>query len=203
MFHRAIQVLALTASLLGGNAGLGLCQSDPLASWNDGAIKTAIADFVSRVTVEGGTDYVRPADRIAVFDNDGTLWAEQPFYFQFLFTLDRVKSLASQHPEWSNQEPFASVLQADLKSALAEGEHALLEQAGSSVAGLTTDEYQKVVAEWLATAKHPTSGKPFTDMTYQPMVELLPNCAPTASRHSSCQVGASSSCVYLRRRRMA
>jgi phosphoserine phosphatase len=118
-------------------------------------------------------DFVPLAERIAVFDNDGTLWAEQPLYFQFLFAIDRVKALSPQHPEWKDKEPFASLLRGDLKAALAGGEHAMMEILAVTHSNLTTDEFEGVVKNWLATAKHPTTGRPYTQMAYQPMLELL------------------------------
>ena len=145
---------------------------DPLPSWNDTASKQAITAFVTKVTSEG-PDFVPPAERIAVFDNDGTLWAEQPFYFQAFYIFDRIKALAPQHPEWATEEPFASVLRGDLKGALAGGEHGLLAMAAATHAGLTSEEFSAAVNEWLATAKHPVTGKAYTDMVYQPMLELL------------------------------
>jgi phosphoglycolate phosphatase-like HAD superfamily hydrolase len=147
--------------------------ADPLSSWNDTAPKQAIVSFVEKVTKEGSTDFVPPAERIAVFDNDGTLWSEQPMYFQAFFVFDRIKALAPQHPEWKDKEPFASVLKGDVKTALAGGEHALLEMVMATHAGMTTEEFEKSVTDWLATAKHPKTGKPFTEMVYQPMLELL------------------------------
>lgn len=146
---------------------------DPLKSWNDTAAKKSIISFVEKVTQEGSPDFVPPAERIATFDNDGCLWAEQPMYFQAFFIFDRIKALAPQHPEWKEKEPFASVLKGDTKSALAGGEHAILEMAMATHAGMTTDEFETIVSDWLATAKHPTTGRPFTEMVYQPMVELL------------------------------
>ncbi len=146
---------------------------DPLPSWNEGANKQRILGFVRAVTTEGGKDYVAPAQRIAVFDNDGTLWAEQPMYFQFFFALDRVKVLAPQHPEWKDKEPFASLLKGDVKGALAGGEHAILEIVMATHAGMTTDEYAKLVGDWAATARHPTTKRLFTEMVYQPMLEVL------------------------------
>jgi len=147
--------------------------ADPLPSWNDGKAKQSIVEFVAKVTKEGGPDFVPPAERIATFDNDGTLWAEQPMYFQFLFALDRVKSLAPQHPEWKEKEPFASLLKGDVKSALAGGEKALLEIVMATHAGMTTEEFEKIVKDWIATAKHPTTKRLYTEMVYQPMLELL------------------------------
>ena len=145
----------------------------PLPSWNDGAAKKSIVEFVAKVTKEGGPDFVPPAERIAVFDNDGTLWAEQPMYFQFLFALDRVKALAPQHPEWKTKEPFASLLKGDLKGALAGGERAVVEIVMATHAGMTTAEFEQIVKDWIATARHPTTKRPYTEMVYQPMLELL------------------------------
>ena len=150
-------------------------QSDPLPSWNDGPAKATILEFVAKVTKQGSPDFVPPAERIAVFDNDGTLWAEQPMYFQLSFALDRVQTLASQHPEWKDQEPFASLLRHDVHRALAGGEHAMLEIVMATHAGMTTEEFEKIVKDWLATAKHPKTKRPFTEMVYRPMLELLPH----------------------------
>jgi phosphoserine phosphatase len=147
--------------------------ADALPSWNDGKARQAIVDFVKRVTTKGGKDFVPPAERIAVFDNDGTLWAEQPMYFQLAFALDRVKALAPQRPEWKDKEPFASLLKGDLKAALAGGEHAILEIVLATHANMTTEAFEKVVRDWLATARHPKTGRPYNEMIYQPMVELL------------------------------
>lgn len=146
---------------------------DSLPSWHDGAAKSSIFDFVRRVTAPGGKDFVPEAERIAVFDNDGTLWAEQPFYFQLFFALDRVKTLAPKHPEWKEKEPFKSVLAGDLKSVLAGGEHALVELVMATHAGTTTEEFEQVVKDWIATAKHPRFNRPYTECVYQPMLELL------------------------------
>ena len=155
-------------------AGFGTLQAqDPLPSWNDTAPKQAIIAFVEKVTKEGSPDFVPPAERIAVFDNDGTLWAEQPLYFQLLFALDRIKALAPQHPEWKDKEPFASLLKGDVKAALAGGEASLVQIVMATHAGLTTEEFEKSVNDWIATAKHPKTGKLFTEMIYQPMRELL------------------------------
>lgn len=147
--------------------------ADPLPSWNDGKAKESIVAFVEKVTKEGSADFVPANERIATFDNDGCLWAEQPMYFQAFFVFDRIKTLAPQHPEWKTNEPFASVLKGDLKSALAGGEHALLEMAMATHAGMTTEEFEAIVSDWLATAKHPTTKRPYTEMVYQPMLELL------------------------------
>lgn len=147
--------------------------SDPLPSWNDGKAKQSIVAFVKKVTTPGSHDFVPPAERIATFDNDGTLWAEQPMYFQLLFALDRVKALAPQHPEWKEKEPFASLLKGDVNGALAGGEKAIAEIVMVTHAGMTTQEYEKMVKDWMATAKHPRTGRLYTDMVYQPMLELL------------------------------
>ena len=147
--------------------------ADALPSWNDGKAKQSIVDFVAKVTMEGSPDFVPPAERIATFDNDGTLWCEQPMYFQFLFAFDRVKVLAPQHPEWKDKEPFASLLKGDLKGTLAGGEHAMLELVMATHAGMTTEEFEKIVTDWIATARHPTTKRPYTEMVYQPMLELL------------------------------
>jgi phosphoserine phosphatase len=147
--------------------------ADPLPSWNSTSPKKAILTFVKKVTKKGSPDFVPVAERIATFDNDGCLWAEQPMYFQAFFIFDRVKELAPQHPEWNTKEPFASVLKGDVKSALAGGEHALLELAMATHAGMTTEEFEQIVKNWLATAKHPVSRRPYTEMVYQPMLELL------------------------------
>ena len=146
---------------------------DPLASWNQGSAKKAIVDFVANTTKEGSPGFVPYPERIAVFDNDGTLWAEQPMYFQFAFALDRVKALAPQHPEWQTQEPFASLLKGDVKAALAGGERAVVQLMMATHAGTTTAEFEKIVSDWIAAAKHPKTGRPFTEMIYQPMLELL------------------------------
>lgn len=147
--------------------------ADPLPSWNDTASKQAIVGFVEKVTKEGSADFVPAAERIATFDNDGTLWSEQPMYFQAFYVFDKIKEMAPQHPEWTVTEPFASVLKGDMKTALAGGEKALVALVMATHSGMTTDEFEKSVNDWIATAKHPKTGKPFTEMVYQPMLELL------------------------------
>lgn len=147
--------------------------ADPLPSWNDGPTKNAIVEFVHKVTDSGSPDFVPEPERIAVFDNDGTLWAEQPLYFQLLFALDRVKALAAEHPEWKTKEPFASLLKGDVKTALSGGEHAALEIVMATHAGMTTADFEKLVEDWIATARHPTTKRRYTEMVYQPMLELL------------------------------
>ncbi|MGL4402014.1 MAG: HAD family hydrolase [Luteolibacter sp.] len=147
--------------------------ADPLPSWNDTAPKKAIVTFVEKVTKEGSADFVPVPERIATFDNDGTLWSEQPMYFQAFFVFDQIKKMAPQHPEWKDEGPFASVLRDDMKTALAGGEKALVAMMAATHSGMTTEEFEKSVTAWLATAKHPVSGRAFTEMVYQPMLELL------------------------------
>ena len=162
--------LLLTASL---TSTLLAAEPPALASWQDSAPKQAITAFVTKVTTPDSPDFVPPSQRIAVFDNDGTLWSEQPMYFQAFFAFDRVKALAPQHPEWNDKEPFASILKGNLKSALADGEHALLELVIATHANTTTEEFEQAVSSWIASARHPQSGRLLTDMVYQPMLELL------------------------------
>ncbi|MCF7675711.1 MAG: haloacid dehalogenase-like hydrolase [Akkermansiaceae bacterium] len=147
--------------------------ADPLPSWNDGTAKQSIVAFVEKITKAGSPDFVPVAERIATFDNDGCLWAEQPMYFQAFFIFDRIKALAPQHPEWKTKEPFASVLKGDVKATLAGGEHALIEMAMATHAGMTTEEFTQIVRDWLTTAKHPTTKRPYPEMVYQPMLEVL------------------------------
>ena len=146
---------------------------DALPSWNDGAARKAIVDFVTRVTAQGGKDFVPVPERIAVFDNDGTLWAEKPFPFQLAFAIDRVKALAPQHPEWKTKEPFASLIKGDMAGALATGEQGILAIVATTHAGMTTEEFSSQVTEWIAKARHPTTDRLYTEMVYQPMLELL------------------------------
>jgi hypothetical protein len=146
---------------------------DPLPSWNEGPAKQSITAFVEKVTKADSPDFVPPEERIATFDNDGTLWCEQPMYFQLMFALDRVKALAPKHPEWKDKEPFASILKGDLRGALAGGEHGVLEILMSTHAGMTTAEFEQIVKDWLATAKHPRFKRPYTECVYQPMLELV------------------------------
>jgi hypothetical protein len=146
---------------------------DPLPSWNDSAAKQSIFDFVVRVTDTASPDFVPEPERIAVFDNDGCLWSEQPAYFQLLFIVDRVKAMASYHPEWTSTQPFQAVLEGDMKALAASGERGLMELAMATHAGMTTEEFETIAGDWIATARHPTTGKPYTEMVYQPMLELL------------------------------
>jgi phosphoglycolate phosphatase-like HAD superfamily hydrolase len=151
----------------------GAGTDDPLASWNDGPTKRSILDFVARVTKAGGIDYVAPEERIATFDNDGTLWAEQPYYFQLAYILDQLKAKAPQHLEWQGQEPFRSALAGNLKEVFAGGIPAILKIVMATHSGITTDEFEAELHKWLATARHPKTDKLFTEMVFQPMLELL------------------------------
>ncbi len=161
-------LILMTSGILAGRA-----LADPLLSWNEGKAKQAIIEFVRVVTDKSSPTYVPPEQRIATFDNDGTLWAEQPMYFQGFFTFDRVKALAPKHPEWKERQPFKAVLENDMKAFAATGEKGLAEIVMTAHAGMTTEEFDKIVKDWLATAKHPRFNRPFTDLVYQPMLELL------------------------------
>jgi len=160
-----LSALALTASIAHA--------ADPLPSWNDGKAKQAITAFVEKVTKEGSPEFVPAPERIAVFDNDGTLWSEQPIYVQLRFALDRVKALAPQHPEWKAKPPFSKLLSTPKEEHVAVSEQELMEVVMAAHAGITTEEFEQVVKDWIATAKHPTTGKLYTEMVYQPMLELL------------------------------
>ena len=165
--------LVLTTAFLVLGAHQGLAQSDPLPSWNDGAAKKSILDFVARTTTQGGADFVPVDRRIATFDNDGTLWSEQPVYFQIAFAFDRIKALAPQHPEWKTKEPFKTILSGD-RAALAKlGEKGLLQVVAATHTGMSVEEFEKLVQDWLETARHPRFNRPYTDLVYQPMLELL------------------------------
>jgi hypothetical protein len=172
-YFRLVHLAALTLCVLLLSVVGAYAQSDPLPSWNDGKAKQSIITFVGKVTKPGSPEFVPVPERIAVFDNDGTLWAEQPMYFQAFFVFDRVKALAPQHPEWKDKEPFASVLKGDVKSALAGGERGLMEMVMVTHTGMTSEEFEKTVKDWIATAKHPKTGRLYTEMVYQPMLELL------------------------------
>ena len=170
---KATSAMVCAFTILIGATGYASTQNDPLPSWNDGPSKTAITDFVQRVTTKGALDFVVPAERIAVFDNDGTLWSEQPAYFQLLFAMDRVRQLAPQHPEWRTTQPFKAVLDGDMHALAESGMQGLLELVMATHAGMTTDEFEDIVSEWINTARHPTTGRPYTEMVFQPMLELL------------------------------
>ena len=173
MRHRVavLVVLAVLLSLTGPRAVVA--QTDSLPSWNDGDVKQAIVKFVQAVTDRGSAQFVAPETRIATFDNDGTLWSEQPLYFQGFFAFDRVKALAPKHPEWKTKQPFKGILENDMKAVAATGEKGLVEVIGATHAGMTTDEFAQTVKDWLARAKHPRFQRPYTDLVYQPMLELL------------------------------
>jgi phosphoglycolate phosphatase-like HAD superfamily hydrolase len=170
----AISRRFLAAVFLAGLVSHALAQTaDPLPSWNDGAVKKSITDFVAHVTEPGGADFVPAEQRIATFDNDGTLWCEQLIYTQVAFALDRVKAMAPQHPEWKTTQPFAAVLDNDQKLLGEAGEKGLIEIIEVTHTGMTVEEFAKTVEDWLATARHPRFNRPYTDLVYQPMLELL------------------------------
>ena len=155
------------------NIGKSVLNVDPLPSWNDGPRKEKILKFIAVVSDSANTSFVHEDNRIVVFDNDGTLWSERPVYFQLYFALDRIKTLAPDHPEWKDQQPFKAVLENDMKTLLASGEHGLLKLIMASHSGMTTTEFEGIVKDWIAVARHPDTGKHFTEMVYQPMLELL------------------------------
>ena len=168
-YLRTCVLLAMGPAILAGRVVL----ADPLPSWNEGPARQVIIEFVRRVTDKSSPQYVPPEQRIATFDNDGTLWSEQPMYFQAFFTLDRVKALAPQHPEWKDRQPFKAILENDTKALVASGEKGVLEILMASHAGMTTEEFEGIVRDWLATARHPRFNRPLTDLVFQPMLELL------------------------------
>ena len=163
----------LCVGLYGLTTSFATAQSDPLPSWNDGATKKSITDFVARVTTQGGADLVPVAERIATFDNDGTLWCEQPVYFQVAFAFDRIKAMAPQHPEWRTRQPFKALLEGDKKALAAAGKDGLMQIMAVTHTGMTTEEFTKSVTDWIATARHPRFNRPYTELVYQPMLELL------------------------------
>ncbi|WP_129777944.1 HAD family hydrolase [Peristeroidobacter soli] len=154
-------------------AAATLASADPLPSWEDGFSKKSIVEFVERISREDSADYIAPRERIAVFDNDGTLWAEQPIYFQLAFALDRVKILAPVHPEWRTTAPFKDALSGNTQALLASDQKGLLQVIAASHSGITTEDFNTIVGSWLATAKHPRFERPYTELAYQPMLELL------------------------------
>lgn len=172
VYRRRFVALAIAAAPLAA-ASAALAQADPLPSWNESAPKKAIIDFVARTTAAGGADFVPVPERIATFDNDGTLWTEQPIYFQFAFAIDRVKALAAQHPEWKEREPFKSVLAGTMDALFANGEKAMLEIVAATHSGMTVEEFTRTVEDWIATARHPRFNRPYTELVYQPMLELM------------------------------
>jgi phosphoglycolate phosphatase-like HAD superfamily hydrolase len=164
----------LTTLLAVGIFGNAFAQSpDPLPSWNDGAVKKSITDFVARVTTPGTPDFVPIEQRVATFDNDGTLWTEQPYYFQLAFAFDRIKAMAPQHPEWKTKQPFKALLDKDMPALMESGEKGLLEIIEATHTGMTTDVFTKIVLDWTATARHPRFTRLYTDLVYQPMLELM------------------------------
>jgi len=168
-----IRTLALCLALSVGLVSMARAQGAPLPSWNDGATKHAILAAVKEATTAGRPGFIPVAERIATFDNDGTLWVEQPIYTQLAFALDRVKVLAPHHPEWKTEEPFASLLEGDLSGAMAGGEKSILEVIMATHAGMSTAQFEQIVVDWLATARHPRFKRPYTELVYAPMVELL------------------------------
>jgi phosphoserine phosphatase len=170
---RLAKSLVFLALLVLVPAGASAAAADVLPSWNDAAARARLVAFVQTVTDPRGQGYVAPAERIAVFDNDGTLWSEQPAYFQLAFAIDRVRALAPKHPEWRTKQPFQGVLEGDIKAVAATGERGLLELVMATHANLTTEEFAAVVRDWVATARHPTLKRPYTELVYQPMLELL------------------------------
>ncbi len=171
--RRAVLAGSLCLAFCGSGGMAARAQADPLPSWNEGPTKQSIVDFVARVTKEGGPDYVAPPERLATIDNDGTLWVEQPIYTQFAFAIDRVKAEANQHPEWKTTEPFKSILAGDMKGLAASGEKGMVQVMAATHAGMTTVDFDKTVKDWLATATHPRFKVLYTDLIYQPMLELL------------------------------
>ena len=165
--------MAMLALTLTGCSCTAVIDKDPLPSWNEGIAKTNIIKFVHAVTDKANAGYVQPAERIATFDNDGTLWTERPVYFQLLFAIDRVKQLAPQHPEWQTTQPFKAVLENDMQTLAASGEEGLIQLIMATHAGMTTDEFTAIVEGWLATARHPRFNRPYNELVYQPMLELL------------------------------
>jgi phosphoserine phosphatase len=147
--------------------------TDPLPSWNEGNTKQSIVSYIADVTNEESKNFIPVSNRIATFDNDGNLWSEQPAYFQLFFAMDRIKALAPAHPEWKSQQPYKAVLEGDMKELAKYGEHGLLKLVMASHAGMTTEEFETIVTDWLGNARHPRFDKPYTDLVYQPMLELL------------------------------
>ena len=168
---RIVWALSLIlAIVMSGGTGQA---AEPLPSWQDSNAKAAIIDFVEQVTQEGGPQYVPSADRIAVFDNDGTLWSEKPVYFQLLFAIDRIKALAAKNPDWRVRQPFKAVLENDVEAFAKSGKKGIAEIVMASHAGMSTEAFEKIATDWIATARHPKTGKPYTEMVFQPMQELL------------------------------
>ncbi|MEN8225816.1 MAG: HAD family hydrolase [Bacteroidota bacterium] len=166
-------IVSCTSNIQEGDANQKAESTDPLPSWNEGEPKNSIINFVTEVTDSDSESFIDIPDRIATFDNDGNLWSEQPAYFQLFFAIDRIKALAPQHPEWETEQPFKAVLEDDLATLATYGEHGILEIVMASHANITTEEFENIVKEWLATARHPRFNRPYTDLVYQPMLELI------------------------------
>jgi haloacid dehalogenase-like hydrolase len=171
-----LSTLAAIPSVIGPlrpATALAQASTDPLPSWNDGAVKASITNFVVRAATPGSPDFVETTQRVITFDNDGTLWCEQPMYVQFAFALDRLKTLAPQNPDWQTRQPFKAALEGDLDMLIASGQRGLVEIIAATHAGMTTDEFTRIVLDWLKTARHPRFHRPYTELVYQPMIELL------------------------------
>src|SRR4051794_3012263 len=171
--RRTLLAALLALGLYGWGGDAARAQTDPLPSWNDAVVKKAITDFVMQVTMQGSPGFVPAEQRIATFDNDGTLWCEHPVYFQLAFAFDRIAALAPQHPEWKTTQPFKAVLEHDMAALGATGEKGLLEIVAATHSGMTTDEFSKIVTDWIATARDLRFKRPYTELVYQPMLELL------------------------------
>jgi phosphoglycolate phosphatase-like HAD superfamily hydrolase len=172
-WRNPLRSLTLACAILFATLAAVSAQTDPLPSWNDGAVKKAITDFVTRVTTQGSPDFVPEAERIATFDNDGTLWVEQPYYFQMAFAFDRLKAMAPQHPEWKTKEPFRSLLKGDVATAAKAGEKGLLAVVAATHSGMTVPQFEVLVTDWIKTARHPRFKRPYNELVYQPMLEVL------------------------------
>ncbi|WP_240500263.1 HAD family hydrolase [Halioglobus japonicus] len=173
LHKQVVRLLSVGLVVVGMVFSVASNAAEPLSSWRDGATRDAIVRFVTEVSDTSSSAYVSPSERIAVFDNDGTLWAEQPMYFQLMFAIHRVEAMAADHPEWKTREPFASLLKGDVAAALAGGMPAIVELVMETHANVSTDEFAAAVNDWLATARHPKTGYKYTEMVYQPMLELL------------------------------
>jgi phosphoserine phosphatase len=170
--HR-LRLYLLVLLIIFGTAATAVCQNDPLPSWNETASKKALIDFVARVTKDGGPDFVPIDERIATFDNDGTLWTEQPMYTELAFTLQEVVKMAPKHPEWQTTQPFAAVLHHDMKAVAASGDEGMIKLFVATHTGMTTEQFAQTVTDWLATARHPKFHRLYTQCVFQPMLELL------------------------------
>jgi phosphoglycolate phosphatase-like HAD superfamily hydrolase len=172
-WRNALRSLTLAGAILLATLAAVSAQTDPLPSWNEGAVKKAITDFVTRVTTPGSPDFVPEPERIATFDNDGTLWCEMPFYFQMAFAFDRLRAMAPQHPEWKTKEPFRSLLKGDVATAAKAGEKGLLAVMAATHSGMTVSQFEVLVSDWIKTARHPRFKRPYNELVYQPMLEVL------------------------------